>query len=451
MLRSRNSKCNEILVTAIMILVFVGGLLTVGGHQNWLPYHMVIHEVGVVVLAVAGLVILLSVFISLLRHGIVHGFQYYRRHYRLMRKLRSELLDAGIYVKRYVGQEEVAVLPRVKVKFDDNLQTGKVQIQRRLKDRKLEDYDISAGLDCYIVEQSYISHDGNSYLYDIFDATFNRQLVFDSCEEYIKAAKKVDDYSLMVDAVTTIPLHHTLLCGQTGSGKSYFLHTLICQMMAKEVAYNLFFCDPKRLELAAIGNKLAPERTAVTVDGIIALLRSYHTALRKRMDDMKELLSNASRVDVSYKDFGLSPNVLIFEEYLSFSLALATCEKKVRDEVSSILADITLLGRACGFFIILVMQSAPSTQIPTFIRDQMVWKVVLGNSDRSTYTVTFDSSADVPVREFDVGYGVFTYAGITEKPKILASPTIRNFDILDAISEGVFKPSPSCNDGEGTP
>ena len=127
--------------------------------------------------------------------------------------------------------------------------------------------------------------------------------------------------------------------------------------------------------------------------------------------------------------------ILLFEEYLAFSLSLATRDKKVRDEVSSILSDIVLMGRAVGAFLFMVMQSAPSTQIPTYIRDQMVWKVVMGNSDRSTYTVTFDSATEIPTGKFSRGYGCYTYSGLAEKPKIMAAPTIKNFDLLAAIKE----------------
>ena len=246
--------------------------------------------------------------------------------------------------------------------------------------------------------------------------------------------QKADDYALIVDAVTTIPLHHSIICGQTGSGKSYFLNALIVQMLNKKVRYNLYFADPKRSGLSVVGSLVATERTADTVDDIIEMLRSFHAALKLRMDEMKVFLSESVRVDRNYNDFGLEPSVLIFDEYLAFSLALSNYKKDVRDEVASILSDVVLMGRQCGFYIWLVMQSAPATQIPTFIRDQMVWKVVLGNSDRSTYTVTFDSSADIPTGKFSIGYGVYTFAGITEKPKILAAPTIRDFDIVKTLS-----------------
>ena len=449
---SLNSKCNRILVAGILLLVTVSVPLVVVGCQNWLPFHTVIYKIGIVFLIVAGVAIVLSIIIFLLCHGIIHGVKYCHRHYRLIKKLRRSLFDAGIYVTRYIGQEEIAVLPKIKVKFGDNLMTGEVQIQRRLKDRKrIEDYDISSALDCYIVEQSYISQDGNSYLYDIFDSSYDRQLVFENCAEFTAALEGLDDYSLLVDSVTTIPLHHSLISGQTGSGKSFFVQELIWEILSKKIPYTLYICDPKQSELYQISNRIAPERTADTVDSIIELLRSFHAELEKRMEKMKELLSTSSRVGVDYRDFNLAPMVLIFEEFLAFNLALSKCDKKTRDEVDSILSTTALTGRACGVFLWIIAQSTNATNIPTFLRDQTVFRAVMGNSDSSAY-LALDSSADVPAMKFDtIGYGVYTYSGMTSKPKIFAAPMIKNFDILAELDKGVLKPSPSCKDGEGTP
>ena len=93
------------------------------------------------------------------------------------------------------------------------------------------------------------------------------------------------------------------------------------------------------------------------------------------------------------------------------------------------------MGRQLGFFLFLIMQSAPANNIPTIIRDQLAFKVVLGNSDESTYTVAFGAGVDIPIRKYPIGYGVYTYAGKTEKPKILAFPTIKDFDIMKVIDK----------------
>ena len=66
-------------------------------------------------------------------------------------------------------------------------------------------------------------------------------------------------------------------------------------------------------------------------------------------------------IDGDYRDFGLSPHLLIFDEFSAFSQRLAEKDKKQRDHVSSLLAQIVLKGRQSGFFLWIVMQQSGVT------------------------------------------------------------------------------------------
>lgn len=370
-------------------------------------------------------------------HGLFKGgLKYYRLHCKMSKAIKTQLLDDKVYIERYCFNELCAVLPKVKIKFDNNLLTGEVSIENTLRYKeKLIDVDISCCLLNYIVEQSYISSDGNYVTYDIFDADFDRQLVFENTEQFLQSCKQVGDYELLIDKVTTISLQHALINGMTGSGKSYFCLTIITEMLCKPVTYNLYFADPKASSLSVVGKAIDKTRTADSIEDIIELLRSFHAELVERKELMEKSLTGSKSVDSDYRDFGYEPYVLIFDEYLAFSLALQNYKKDIRDEIASILSDIVLMGRQLGFFLFLIMQSAPANNIPTIIRDQLAFKVVLGNSDDSTYTVAFGAGVDIPIRKYPIGYGVYTYAGKIEKPSILASPTIKNFDIMDVIDK----------------
>ena len=226
-----------------------------------------------------------------------------------------------------------------------------------------------------------------------------------------------------------------MITGQSGSGKSISAFILILEMLNKSVPYNLYFADPKASGMASLGKAIDETRTADSIDSIIELLRSFHAELVKRKELMEQSLTDSKSIDSDYKDFSYEPYVLVFDEYLAFSLALQNYKKDIRDEVSSILSDIVLMGRQLGFFLFMIMQSAPANNIPTLIRDQLAFKVVLGNSDNSTYQVAFGTGIDIPVRKYPIGYGVYTYSGKIEKPKILAFPTIKNFDIMKVIEK----------------
>lgn len=157
--------------------------------------------------------------------------------------------------------------------------------------------------------------------------------------------------------------------------------------------------------------------------------------MEKRQVEIKERLS--TMIDGDYRDFGLSPHLLIFDEFSAFSQRLAEKDKKQRDHVSSLLAQIVLKGRQSGFFLWIVMQQSGSNSIPTFIRDNLPCKVVLGNAEDQTYVTAFGAGTDIPLRKLGVGEGVYTYPGVANKPKLCAFSTL-DFGILDALGARVM-------------
>ena len=442
MLKSIFQKRNEVFAICILVASVSGIALCYTAYRlSNIPYNTQIMSFGKYLLIAIAVILCISLITWLFKHGVHKGgLKYVFLHNGMINRLRVELQDAGIFVKRFYMNEEVAVLPTIKVSFSKDYMTGEVRIRKTVKDLpKLdEDKDISCGLlDGFIIEQSYVSKDGHWNIYEIFYADYDRQLIFENCQEFRQKCASVGDYDLIIDSITTIALHHTLICGQTGSGKSYAVYGIIYQMLSKNIRYNLYFADPKQSGLAVIGKAIDSTRTADTIDGIIELIRNFHAELEKRKKLMESKLADSKAVEADYKSFQetAEPVVLIFDEMLAFTLSLANYEKKIRDEVTKMLSDIVLMGRQGGVYLFLILQQSPANQLPSFIRDQLVFKCVLGNSDRSTYVTTFDTSADIKTGKLSKGYGVYTYSGITEKPKLLAFPTIRNFNIIDSINK----------------
>lgn len=279
-------KKTEVRTYAISIVMFVGIALCYIGKQQYFefPYKAKFMLTGSILIAfiITYTVILFVAYLA--KHGLFKGgFKYFKQHCKLSKRINTQLLDDKIYIERYCFMELCCVLPKVKIKFDDNLLTGEVSIENTLRYKeKLIDVDISCCLLNYIVEQSYISPDGNYVTYDIFDADFDRQLVFENTEQFLDRCKQVGDYELLIDKVTTVELFHSMISGQSGSGKSYSTYTIIAQMLCKPVKYNLYFADPKASGMASLGKAVDETRTADSIDGIIELLRSFHAELVKR-------------------------------------------------------------------------------------------------------------------------------------------------------------------------
>ena len=298
------------------------------------------------------------------RNQIDRGLRYAWKHYVLVLRLRKELLNAGIYTTRKIGVEKVAVIPWITVDFAPDFRSGIVYIKNSIQfHNKLSEIDISSALGGYVVEQAYLTDNEDHYYYEFYDAHYDKRLEF---QEY---SDSLGDYELFIDRDTTLPLTHQLLVGQTGSGKSYALFGYILQMLGKQIPYHLYFADPKESSIALLGERVSPDNTASDFEGIVSLLERFVFQMEKRQVEIKERLS--TMIDGDYRDFGLSPHLLIFDEFSAFSQRLAEKDKKQRDHVSSLLAQIVLKGRQSGFFLWIVMQQSGSNSIPTFIRDNL--------------------------------------------------------------------------------
>lgn len=364
------------------------------------------------------------------------GARYMWKHYKLVLRLRKQLLEAGIYTTRKFGAAKWAEIPWVTAEFAPDFKSGRVYIKNSIQFHdRLGRMDISPSLGKYVVEQAYLSDDGNHYYFDFYDSSLGRKLSFGSLEEFRAYSGSLGAYELFIDGCTRLPLTHQLVVGQTGSGKSYALLGYALQMLLKPVKYHLYFADPKESGIALLGGLVSPETTAGSFGGIVALLETFVARMHERQQQMKALLPG--RIDGDYRDFGLSPHVLLFDEFADFSLLLQTKDKKQRDYVNHLVAEIVLKGRQGGFFLWVVMQQAGSNNIPTFIRDNLPWKVVLGNAEDQTYNTAFGAGVEIPQRKMAPGEGVYTYPAAADKPRLCSFPAL-GFDILGALGAGVM-------------
>ena len=240
------------------------------------------------------------------------GIRYAWKHYKLVLGLRKHLLDAGIYTTRKLGAMKWAKIPWISVNFAPDFKSGTVWIKNSIKfNEKLNSIDISPSMGRYVVEQVYLTDDENHYRFEFYDSSLERRLVFDSFEAFKAHSDLMGKYELFIDSYTSLPLTHQLIAGQTGSGKSYALHGYLLQMLLKPIPYHLYFVDLKDSSIALLGGKLSPETTAFDFDGAVELLEAIDSRMQERQKQMKRLLSQ--KIDGDYRDFDLSPIILIFD------------------------------------------------------------------------------------------------------------------------------------------
>lgn len=376
------------------------------------------------------------------RHQIRRGVKYALAHARLEKGIRRALLEAGYGV---AAGNQYYRLPKVKLRLKGNdLSAGIVQVQNHIKsDTSLASVNLSSALGNYVVDAQYISDDNNCYTYEISDCRIDRRLTFASYQELCDYAKRHTDkygpYTLFCDERNRgIKIRSLLLVGITGSGKSYALMGLIAQLKNWPIPPVVYYADPKGSDIAVLGGSLAPERTADNIDGIIDLLRQFYDCMMKRKEEMQGKLSG--RLGADFTDFQLPAYILMFDEYAAFQASIAK-DKKRRDEVEELVRTVVLMGRQLGFYMWIAMQKSDSSDIPTAIRDNLPWKICLGNAPSTTLLTIFGHAADLPNRHFGKGQGMMYCDGITVAPRPVSVPTL-NFDIFGALTNAC-KLSPS--------
>lgn len=426
-MRKRNAIRTTIFAASVIAFVLGFGARAI--RLNILPDNRALREMQTVLWLFSAVLVLMLIFQGLLSNKIYKGPRYFWYHWRIRNRLEKQMIDAGFAIQRiyYVS------LPKIKLSFQKDFSSAALRVQNTLKfDKRLDDMVLSAALGKFVVETHYQSNDANEYIYELLDGSVSFKLTFKTYQEFQKYNATVPPYMLFLDQRSQVRLQHSLIVGQTGSGKSVETYNLILQMINKPIPYELYISDLKGSGLAVLGDVLG-KKTAVEFDETVELIKTFGTKMRERKMEMNELLK--TRLDADYSDFGLNPHVLIIDEYATFAEVLGSKEKKARDPVLAGIYEIILQGRQLGFFLFLTMQKSDSKLIDTALRDNIPLKIVLGNSEPQTYVTAF-GYADIPNRDYGPGDGVFTEPRIAPQPKLVQCPYC-DFDILRACRESL--------------
>ncbi|WP_432740157.1 hypothetical protein ABLV91_09025 [Staphylococcus equorum] len=419
------SICTTLIFLTVITLIIsiVDSLLKIGVTQYSNPF----------LITIIVSIIIIQALIWMIRNKGYKGIKYAFTHYSTVLSLRKAFLDSKYYNIRFRLNKKIAQLPRIKINFEKGLSIGKLYIENIHMEKDLSKSNISIALKNYVVERRYLSRNEKFYIFEIYDYNINRQFSFHNLNDFKQQTLQVDDsYQLFVDKHTNIPIHSSLFVGQTGSGKTYALYSLILQMILKKETYKLYFADPKDSSLSVIGEAVDSNHSASSFDSIIKLLQDFSNLMNQYKPEIKEKL--ITKLDASYSDFGYPAHVFIFDEFASFQTELQAKEKKKRDEVMTLISSIILEGRQLGFFIWFVMQKSDSHLIPTYIRENIPVKFVLGNSEKQTYVTAFGPDIDVREVDFQLGEGLFVCPLIANQPKICHFSYL-DFNILNAVED----------------
>ena len=282
------------------------------------------------------------------------------------RRMKVVMENTGIYIEREAGLR----LPRLKRK--EKMPWGwrlyyslPIGLAKSDFDNKQE--EIEAALDA---EVSFSWRQGLIRV-DILMGKIPREVDFDLPEMRgeIPFSVGIGREGLITADLAACP--HLLVAGQTGAGKSNFLHQMIACLLHHNI--KLYIIDLKQVEFAYLSRYAVCEHT---LDGAIRTLEFLTKEMQRRM----AFLARAGFV--SAKEWRrahpdrreeLPYMVLVVDEFSQLSpvLSKADDDRKMRTYTHKMLVDLICLARSLGIHLVLATQRPDSDILPGQLKANM--------------------------------------------------------------------------------
>ena len=187
---------------------------------------------------------------------------------------------------------------------------------------------------------------------------------------------------------------HILICGMSGSGKSYLENQILAKLALAEPDGEIYFADYKQEDSFAYLRGCP--RYYPYKDTIKALDIVYGRLLARQ----------------SGEDISRNPVTLVWDEYMAQALALISEDKRVASTIMGKVSEILMQGRSPSVRIVISCQRPDALAFPAGSRLNYGVVVVLGAVVRSTYEMLLpDHMEQAKGRKFGRGEGVVLLQG----------------------------------------
>lgn len=319
-------------------------------------------------------------------------------------------------------KEKIIYFPKIYYRVKDNYIFIRIAMDMsRFQNRFLElGKDLENGLFCDLVGKEM--EEGFVCFKLLYDVKKNR-ISIDEAKAEKGALPLMKHISWNFDK-----LPHMLIAGGTGGGKTYFMLTVIKACAGSGAEVRIF--DPKHADLADL-EEVFPGKVYSKKTGILMCLRKSVDGMMERMDEMKKMPNYKTGENYAY--YGLKPVFIFFDEYVAFMDLL---DMKERNEASSYMKQLVMLGRQAGYFLVLGAQRPDAKYLADGIRDQFNFRVSLGLMSDTGYGMMFGDSDKAFVNKKVTGRG---YADMgTGTVFEFYSPFVpKGYDFMSSIKESL--------------
>ena len=159
---------------------------------------------------------------------------------------------------------------------------------------------------------------------------------------------------------------HLLVAGQTGAGKSNFLHQLVASITESTKDFTLCIIDLKRVEFSYLKKSVRVEHT---LNGAIKTLESLTATMHERMkflDNEGYVSAKEWREDNPDRTAELPYIILIVDEFSQLCPVLSKerTDREIRTYAHKMLVDLICLARSLGIHIVIATQRPDADILP---------------------------------------------------------------------------------------
>ena len=208
----------------------------------------------------------------------------------------------------------------------------------------------------------------------------------------------------------------TLICGMSGSGKSYFTNQYFARICLHGGDESIvYFADFKQNDSFAY---LRECPRYYPYDKTIDALEAVYEIMHKR-----QCGEDSSRYYIT----------LVWDEYMANILALLGTEKKKAEAVMHKVSEILMLGRSLAVRLVVACQRPDATAFPTGSRLNFGVIIIVGVALESIYSMLMPKELvdKVGNREFRTGEGVMLWQG--SELRFIKVPVIKDEEKMKAI------------------
>lgn len=216
--------------------------------------------------------------------------------------------------------------------------------------------------------------------------------------------------------ISTSTNSHMLLCGMSGSGKSYATNLLFAKICnIQNIKETVYFADFKQDDSFAY---LRECPRYYPYDSSLEALEIVYNILHKRQ---------------SGEDTSRNQVTLIWDEYMANVLAIQSINKKKSDEVMRKVSEILMLGRSLAVRIIISCQRPDASAFPSGSRLNYGVIMIVGAPIRSIYEMLIPKEyiEEIGDRNFGVGEGVVLLQG--SKLEFIKIPMVRDIEKMKQV------------------